>query len=156
LVSQVPASGLAPVDRPAIEAAFPNARNRTYPIEAAEMFALVRGLVEARGWEPRAQREPQTPLAAGQINAVATTLLGWRDEVGIRIQGDPQGSIVAMRSVSLHPGHDLGENGRRIEEFFTALDERVTQVLRDAPLGPAAPVDETEPEQVEDEGDAEG
>jgi len=156
IVSQVPPSGLAPVERAAIETAFPNARNRTYPIEAAEMFALVRTLVEARGWEPRAQREPQTPLAEGQINAVSMTLLGWRDEVGIRIEGDPQGSIVAMRSVSLHPGHDLGENGRRIEEFLTALDERVTVILRDVPLGPVAPTDDSEPEEVEDEGGAEG
>lgn len=156
IVSQIPPSGLAPVDRAAIEAAFPNAHDRTYPIEAAEMFALVQTLVEERGWEPRAQREPQTPLAAGQINAVSMTLVGWRDEVGIRIQGDPQGSIVSMRSVSLHPGHDLGENGRRIEEFLTALDTRVTQILRNVPVSPTPAEPEGEPAPVEDEGGAEG
>ena len=91
IVSQVPPSGLPQADRAAIEAAFPNARNRSYPVEAANMFEVVQGLVAARGWEPRAQREPQTPLAEGQINAVSMTLLGWRDEVSIRIQGNPQG-----------------------------------------------------------------
>ena len=155
IVSQLPPSTLAPVDPAAIEAAFPNARNRTYPIEAAQMFELVATMVEQRGWDIRAQRIPQTPLAEGQINAVATTLLGWREEAAIRIEGDPQGSIVAMRSASLHPGHDLGENGRRVEEFLTALDERVTLLLRDAPVAPT-PVDPDAAPEVEDEGDGEG
>lgn len=155
LVSQVPPSPAPGATRAEIEAAFPNARNRTYPIEATQMYAIVDELAESRGWEPRARREPQTPLAEGQVNAVATTLLGWRDEVAIRIEGDPQGAIVAMRSASLAPGHDLGENGRRIEEFLTALDQRVTLLLRDAPVAPVEGEEEpAEGEGVEDEGDA--
>lgn len=152
LVSQVPPSNV--VDSAAIVAAFPNARDRTYPIEAAQMYALIVTLSDQRGWEPRARREPQTPLAEGQVNAIATTLLGYRDEVAIRIQGDPQGSIVSMRSASLFGGHDLGENGRRIEEFLTALDERVTLMLRDAPVTAPVPADEPAPETQteEDEG----
>ena len=133
-------------ERAAVEAAFPNARNRSYPIEAGQMYALIVALVDGRGWEPRARREPQTPLAEGQVNSVVTTLLGWRDEVAIRIQGDPQGSTIAMRSVALHDGPDFGGNGRRIEEFLTALDERVTQSLRDIPVAPTA-----EPEAEEEE-----
>jgi hypothetical protein len=155
IVSQLPASRLAPVDAAAIEAAFPNARNRTYPIEAAQMFELVATMVDQRGWDTRAQRVPQTPLAEGQINAVATTLLGWREEAAIRIQGDPQGSIVSMRSASLHPGHDLGENGRRIEEFLTALDQRVTLLLREAPVAPV-PVDPEAAPEVEGEAEEGG
>lgn len=139
LVSQTPAELVTAAWRPAIEAAYPNARNRTYPIEAAQMYDLIATLAELRGWEARARREPQTPLAEGQLNVVATTLLGWRDEVAIRVQGDPQGSIVAMRSTALHPGPDYGENGRRIEEFLVALDERVTLILRNAPVAPVAP-----------------
>jgi hypothetical protein len=136
LVSGVETRRLTADERAAVETAFPNARSRTYPIEASQMFALVQSLANERGWEPRASREPQTPLAEGQVNAVATTLLGWRDEVAIRIQGSPQGSTVAMRSASLQPGHEQGENGRRIEEFLGALDNRVTQLLRNAPIVP--------------------
>ena len=147
LVSQIESPPLGIDELLEVEEAFPNARNRTYPIEAAQMFALVASLVESRGWEPRAQREPQTPLAEGQINAIATTLLGWRDEVAIRIQGDPAGSIVSMRSASLSPGVDLGENGRRIESFLAALDERVTELLRAVPTAPAV-----DPEAEEEEG----
>jgi hypothetical protein len=145
LVSQVETELVTAAWRPAIEAAFPNARNRAYPIEAGQMYGLVAGLVEARGWEPRARREPQTPLAEGQINSIATTLLGWRDEVAIRVQGNAQGSVIAMRSTALHTGPDFGENGRRIEEFMTALDQRVTEMLRNAPLAPIEPEEPAEP-----------
>lgn len=151
LVSQIPASNI--VDSGEIIAAFPNARDRTYPFEAAQMFALIETLADQRGWEPRAAREPQTPLAEGQTNRIAMTLIGYRDEVAIRVQGDPQGSIVSMRSASLFAGHDLGENGRRIEEFLTALDERVTLMLRDAPVNaPAAPEEPAPAAQTDEEG----
>lgn len=138
LVSQVVTRPLTAAERQAVEAAFPNARTRSYPVEASQMHALIAQLVDARGWEPRARREPQTPLAEGQINAVATTLLGWRDEVAIRVQGNAQGSVVAMRSAALHSAHDLGSNGRRIEDFLVALDERITLLLREAPTAPPA------------------
>jgi hypothetical protein len=139
--SQVPYPDLA--GQAAVIAAFPNARDRSYPIEAAQMYGLVAALADARGWEPRARREPQTPLAEGQINGIATTLVGWRDEVAVRIQGTAQGSVVAMRSTALHGFHDLGENGRRVEEFLLALDQRVTEILRN--VAPTAPVVEDEP-----------
>lgn len=138
LVSQVPARILTAEDRAAVEGAFPNARTRTYPVEAARLYALLNQLVEDRDWEVRARREPQTPLAEGQVNAVATTLLGWRDEVAIRIQGTPEGSVVAMRSAALHGGHDLGSNGRRVESFLAALDERITTLLRETPTAQPA------------------
>jgi hypothetical protein len=138
LVSRLQNRPVTLADQTAIEAAFPNARSRSYPIEAAQMFALVQSLADERGWEPRARREPQTPLAEGQFNAIATTLVGWRDEVAIRIEGNPQGSLVVMRSASLQPGRDQGENGRRIEEFLSALDDRVTVLLRNVPVLPEA------------------
>jgi hypothetical protein len=151
LVSQAVARPASPGERAAVEAAFPNARDRSYPIEAGQMFALVAALADARGWEPRAQREPQTPLAEGQVNAVATSLLGWRDEVAIRIEGNPQGAIISMRSAALHTGPDFGGNGRRIEEFLTALDERVTLSLRDIPVAPT-----TDPESDDTDQDSGG
>lgn len=138
LVSQGPAQPSAAIDRAAVESAFPNARTRTYPVEASRLFALLNQLVQDRDWEVRTRREPLTPLAEGQINAIATTLLGWRDEVAIRIEGTPEGSVVAMRSAALHGGHDLGSNGRRIEAFLAALDERITTLLRETPTAQPA------------------
>lgn len=125
--------------REVIAQTFPNARSRSYPIEATEMFNVVATLVEAHGWEVRTRRAPPTALDTGQLNAIAVTLFGWRDEVAIRVAGTAQGSTVDMRSVPLVSLHDFGENGRRVEEFLLALDQQITLLLRNAPLAPATP-----------------
>ncbi len=130
-----------PEQRAELEAAFPNARTRTYPIAAEQMFDLVEQLGAANGWEPRARRAPTHPLDEGDLNAIATTLLGWRDEVSVRVLGTAAGSTVDMRSAAAHAWSDLGENGRRIEAFLLALDQRVTLLLRDAPQTTTAPAE---------------
>ena len=141
-----------PEQRAELEAAFPNARTRTYPIAAEQMFDIVEQLGAASGWEPRARRAPTHALDEGDLNAIATTLLGWRDEVAVRVLGTAAGTMIDMRSAAAHSWSDLGENGRRIEAFLLALDQRITLMLRDAPQTAGAP---TEPEpaspEVQDE-----
>jgi hypothetical protein len=121
-----------------IATTFPNARTRTYPIDATQIFATIEDLVEQRGWEVRTRREPPSALDSGQLNAISVSIFGWRDEVAIRVIGTNAGSTIDMRSVPLSGFHDFGENGRRVEEFLLALDEKVTLLLRDAPQAPAA------------------
>ena len=144
-----------PEQRAELEAAFPNARTRTYPIAAEQMFGIIEQLGAANGWEPRARRAPTHPLDEGNLNAIATTLLGWRDEVSVRVLGTASGTTVDMRSAAAHGWHDLGENGRRIEAFLLALDQRITLMLRDAPQTSAAPAEpeSATPEVQEDEGE---
>ncbi len=159
-LSLVIADEPAPADatqRALIAATFPTAQSRTYPIEATEMFPVVAQLVDERGWDVRIERAPPTALGNGQINAIAMTLVGWRDEVAIRVAGSANGSAVAMRSVPLGRMHDFGENGRRIEDFLLALDAKVTLLLRDAPVAPASGEPESEAPVIEeeDEDDAE-
>jgi len=125
-----------------IATTFPNARTRTYPIDATQMFATVEDLVDQRGWDVRTRREPPTALDTGQLNAISVSLFGFRDEVAIRVAGTPSGSTVDMRSVSLSGFHDFGENGKRVEEFMLALDQKITLLLRDAPVAPAGEADE--------------
>jgi hypothetical protein len=122
-----------PVHRALVAEAFPNARNRDYPVDATQVFAVVTDLVGERGWEVLITRAPQSGLEVGNVNAVATSLLGWRSEVAIAVTGTPQGATVAMESASLYAFHDFGDNGQRIEEFLAALDTRIAQLLRDAP-----------------------
>lgn len=142
---------LTAADRAAIEAAFPNARTRTYPIAAQQMFDIVEQVAAAKGWEPRARRAPTHPLDEGDLNAIATTLLGWRDEVAVRVLGTASGSTVDMRSAPAHSWLDLGENGRRIEEFLLALDERITLMLRDSAVAAAPAEPETAAPAVQEE-----
>ncbi|HEY9012478.1 MAG TPA: DUF1499 domain-containing protein [Devosia sp.] len=142
---------MTPGQRAAAESAFPNARTRTYPIGAEQMFGIVEQMEAQKGWELRARRAPTNPLDEGTLNAIATTLLGWRDEVVVRVAGTAAGSVVDMRSAATHGWSDLGENGRRIEEFLLELDTRITLMLRDAPQTPTAPADDTATPQVQDE-----
>jgi len=141
LVSPVRVAPTSAVLRAEIDATFPNVQTRSYPVDATEMFAIVDGLVEARGWDVRTRRAPPTALDIGQINAIAVTLFGWRDEVAIRVAGTAQGSVIDMRSVPLGGFHDFGENGKRIEEFLVALDQKITLTLRDAPQAAASDTD---------------
>lgn len=151
LVSPVQVAPTSTAMREQIEATFPNVQSRSYPIEATEMFSIIDDLVDARGWDVRTRRAPPTALDVGQINAIAVTLFGWRDEVAIRVAGTAQGSVIDMRSVPLGGFHDFGENGKRIEEFLLALDQKITLTLRDAPQGQATPDVETPPPPAEGE-----
>jgi hypothetical protein len=141
LVNFVESRFIGPGERDRIEAAFPNARPRTYPIEAPQMFGVVETLIDAQAWEVRARRAPTGPLDEGQINAVVTTLLGFAQEVVIRVTGSADGAKVDMRSTSLSGFPDFGENGQRVERFLLELDNQVTLMLRNAPAQPT-PVDD--------------
>lgn len=134
LVSDVPRVQMTTDLARSIAATFPNVASRTYPLGPEQVYEIALNLATARGWEVEARVAPQGPLGEGQLNAIVLTLLGWRDEISVRIAGVPEGSTVAMRSSSLVGIHDLGENGRRIEEFLLALDTDVTVIMRDAPI----------------------
>lgn len=155
LVSGVTVAPTSAAMRDKVAETFPNARTRSYPVDATEMFTIVEGLVDQRGWDVRVRRAPPTALDVGQINAVSMTLFGWRDEVAIRVAGTAQGSTIDMRSVPLGQFHDFGENGRRIEEFLLALDEKITLTLRDQPQAPAATDTEAPPAPADEDDDAE-
>ena len=142
LVNFVESRFIGPEERERIEAAYPNARPRTYPIEAPQMFGVVEMLIDAQGWEVRARRAPTGPLAEGQINAVVTTLLGFAHEVVIRVAGSADGAKVDMRSATLSTFPDFGQNGQRVEGFLLELDNQVTLMLRNAPAQPAAVEDD--------------
>ena len=132
LVSFVESRFIGPAERAEVEADFPNARSRSYPLTAPQMFDTISSLIDDRGWDVRSTRKPQSELDSGQINAVVTTLLGFQQEVAIRIAGSSDGTTIAMRSASLSAFPDFGENGQRIEAFLLDLDNQVTLMLRDA------------------------
>lgn len=128
----------------AVQEAFPNVHTRRYQLDTERLFALVSRLVDERGWDVRAKRVPAGPLDVGEIDAVVTTWLGWRDEVGIRLVGSNDGVSVDMRSVSLGGGYsDFGANGERIEEFLVALDAAVTDDMQNGM--PDLPAPESQP-----------
>lgn len=114
--------------------AFPTVVSRTYALSPHTVFALIARLVNERQWEIRLKREPVEPAYPGRLHALAMTLLGFRDEVAILVSWTSEGAMVSMRSASLFGLDDLGANGRRIEDFLSALDQAVTDAQRQGPI----------------------
>jgi len=126
------------IDRAQIEAAFPNVKTRSYPLDPPQVYGLVDKLAGDWGWDVRLRQAPATARGRGELSAVVITWLGWRDAVAVRVSPSVEGSEVDMRSASLSPTlSDLGANGQRIEQFLLAVDNAVTLALRDSALGPA-------------------
>ena len=132
--ANLPATATAPSK--AIAAAFPNVKTRSYPLPAARMFDIADKLVAERGWDVQVRHVPNDEVA-GQLNAIAASLLGFREEIAIRVSNDGNGCSVDVRSASLSPLHEPGANARRVEEFLAALDASVSSQLKDQPAGTA-------------------
>ncbi|RLQ23796.1 DUF1499 domain-containing protein [Seongchinamella sediminis] len=72
------------------------------------------------GWEVYHQ-----DLNSGVIEAVDTTaIMGFKDDVVIRLNTNADGTLVDLRSVSRVGISDLGANAARIRAFFQAFKER--------------------------------
>ncbi len=78
-----------------------------------------------------AAAEPAAPplMSAGFVTAEARTwIVGFREDVVIRVSAGPAGAIVDMRSASRVFAHDFGSDARRIADFLRDLDGRLTRV----------------------------
>lgn len=143
------ASPTAGADVQEMRAAYPNVQTRIYALDPMQVFQLVEGLSAAREWTVELRRVPQALSDAGQLNAVATSLFGWRDEVSIRVRGAGNGSRVDMRSVSRSAIHEPGANGHRIESFLLDLDNAVTVTMRDSSAAAPAASEEPKPDDAQ-------
>lgn len=87
-------------------------------------------LVNKRRWLVIDSREPRPNQREGRIEAVARTpVMGFRDDVVIRIRGNDEESHVDMRSSSRYGFHDLGSNASRIATFLENLEENIDVAL---------------------------
>lgn len=82
-----------------------------------QTFARSLQVARELGWE--VYRED---LNAGYIEAVETTaIMGFKDDIVIRIRTNAEGTIVDLRSVSRVGRSDLGANAARIQRFAEAF-----------------------------------
>ena len=77
-------------------------------------------------------RAPQAGRREGRIEVVfRTPILGFRDDVVIRIRPDPDGARVDIRSTSRYGRHDFGTNASRVSALSEAIDEAVDNLKPD-------------------------
>ena len=117
------------------------------PVKVAYDAALA--LVTKRKWSIGDARAPGPGRRDGLIEAVARTpIMGFRDDVVIRVVPFGQGTRIDMRSASRVGTHDLGANASRIRSMFEDIDDLVSSAPepRSAPEKKAPPAKKGQPD----------
>ena len=109
------------------------------PVDRA--YAIARQLVIKRKWLVIDEREPQPPRRIGRIEAVARTpIMGFREDISIRVVPDGDDSRVDIRSASRYFESDLGSNASRVTKFIddlnTAADADALKPVKKTPVTP--------------------
>ncbi len=72
----------------------------------------------------RAPQPPPLPTRDGIIEAVARTpILGFRDDVVVRVRPTTDGARIDVRSASRYGRHDLGTNAKRVRALIEDIDD---------------------------------
>ena len=109
------------------------------PRRSAPMTVALQ-LVTKRKWLVIDERAPQPPRRIGRIEAVARTpIMGFREDVSIRVTPDGDDSRVDIRSSSRYFDSDLGSNAARVTKLIDDINNAVDNAKPAAPKKPQAP-----------------
>ncbi|MCL4764678.1 MAG: DUF1499 domain-containing protein [Hyphomicrobiaceae bacterium] len=119
--------------------AYPDLQPFLIARSADEAFELAADAVRRLNFQVVAETPPGDDLdRPGLIEAVdRTPIIGFYDDVVIRIQGDEQSAQIDVRSASRYGRHDLGRNASRVRAIFQELRTRLESTVP-APIDPRA------------------
>lgn len=110
--------------------AYPDVKPLDLSVPPKMAYDHALALVNKRRWLVLDAREPQAQRRDGRIEAVARSpIMGFREDLVIRIRGTEEDSHVDMRSSSRYGFHDLGSNASRITAFLTSLEDEIDIAL---------------------------
>jgi len=93
----------------------------------AELYEAALGVVTKRKWRVVDARSPQAGRREGRIEAVArTAIMGFRDDVVIRVRPISGGARLDIRSASRYGQRDFGVNARRVLSLLEDIEEAAT------------------------------
>jgi hypothetical protein len=107
--------------------AYPDLRTLVLDRSVEEAFDLVEAAVRRLKWSVVAEEPPMTgkDAAPGMIEATDhTLLLGFADDVVIRIAGTARRATVDARSASRYGTFDMGQNAARLRRLFAEIRAR--------------------------------
>ncbi len=114
-------------------AAYPDIGPLQVNAPAKLAYDLALALVTKRKWQ-LADARPPVGRREGTIEATARTLImGFRDDVAIRITPASDGARIDMRSASRYGWHDFGANAARIRSLLEDLDDAVSSAPEPRP-----------------------
>jgi hypothetical protein len=120
-----------------------------------EAYDAAMKVITKRKWRVVDARPPQGPLPRiidtrtpqgaaardGIIEAVARTpILGFRDDVVVRVRATADGARIDVRSASRYGRHDLGTNAKRVRNLIDDIDDvlALPPPVKKAPPAPPA------------------
>jgi hypothetical protein len=119
-------------------AAYPDVEPVDLDVPVQRAYEVTLALINKRKWLVIDERAPQPPRRIGRIEAVARTpIMGFREDVSIRITPDGEGSRVDIRSSSRYFESDLGSNASRVARLIEDINSAVDRAP--APKKPVAP-----------------
>lgn len=115
-------------------AAYPNIGPLQYNMPAKAVFDVTTNIVAKRKWRV-AEAEPPSPARRDAvIEAVAHSLvMGFPDDVVIRITPAGTGTRVDVRSAARHAWPDFGSNASRVQALLDDIDDAVGAAQPQAP-----------------------
>jgi uncharacterized protein (DUF1499 family) len=94
-------------------------------------------VITKRKWNIVARRPPERGRE-GRIEAVARTpIMGFREDVVVRVRADGQGSRIDVRSSSRYGSFDFGTNAARVRNLVDDIDDAVGSQKPEQPATPA-------------------
>jgi hypothetical protein len=130
-------------------AAYPDVVPLELDVPTKVAYDAALALVTKRKWNIVDTRPPTLGRRDGVIEAVARTpIMGFRDDVAIRVNPAGQGTRIDMRSASRFGTHDLGANASRIRSLLEDIDDAIssTPEPRSLPEKKALPAKKDQPE----------
>jgi uncharacterized protein (DUF1499 family) len=108
-------------------AAYPDIQPLQYAASPADVYrAALAAMSKNKSFLILDERSPQPRRPDGRIEAVArTAVMGFRDDVVVRVRGGSNGTIVDIRSASRYGKRDFGSNARRVRALGAAIEEEV-------------------------------
>jgi uncharacterized protein (DUF1499 family) len=120
--------------------AYPDVEPLQVSVTAQEAYDVALAVVTKRRWRIVDQRPPQAGRRDGRIEAVARTpIMGFRDDVVVRVRALPDGARLDFRSASRYGRHDIGTNAARIRSLSEDIDDAVAALTPEKPKQPAKP-----------------
>jgi uncharacterized protein (DUF1499 family) len=112
-------------------AAYPGVKPFEIEANPDEVFNMLMSIVERRGWRVLDNISPRGGERDGRIEAVARTpVMGFREDISIRVRSAEKGVRIDMRSASRYGQHDFGSNARRIESFMAEFADTRRKAMR--------------------------
>jgi len=121
--------------------AYPDIETVELEIPVQRAYDITLQIVNRRKWLIIDERPPQLPRRIGRIEAVARTpIMGFREDVSIRVTPDGEDSRVDIRSSSRYFESDLGSNAARVAKLIDDINNAADNASLKPAKKPQLPV----------------